>query len=92
MGQLNAAIVGYGLAGATFHGPLIAATPEMKVATVVTGNRERRPRRVDDRVAGGAASRPVLTAWRGPLASDRGCARAPGPRVIRTAADRRPAR
>jgi predicted dehydrogenase len=48
MGQLNAAIVGYGLAGATFHGPLIAATPEMTVATVVTGNRERREQALRD--------------------------------------------
>jgi predicted dehydrogenase len=39
--DLRAAIIGYGLAGQTFHAPLIAATPGLAVATVVTGNPER---------------------------------------------------
>lgn len=40
-GDLRVAIVGYGLAGATFHAPLIAATPGMRVAFVVTSNPAR---------------------------------------------------
>jgi len=39
--ELRVAIVGYGLAGSVFHAPLIAATPGMRVAAVVTGNAER---------------------------------------------------
>lgn len=38
---LRVAIIGYGLAGAVFHAPLIATTPGMKVAAIVTGSRER---------------------------------------------------
>jgi scyllo-inositol 2-dehydrogenase (NADP+) len=39
--QLRVAVVGYGLAGSVFHAPLVAATPGMRVAAVVTGNAER---------------------------------------------------
>jgi scyllo-inositol 2-dehydrogenase (NADP+) len=38
---LRVAIIGYGLAGAVFHAPLVAATPGMAVAAVVTTNPER---------------------------------------------------
>jgi scyllo-inositol 2-dehydrogenase (NADP+) len=41
---LRAGIVGYGLAGAVFHAPLIAATPGMQVAAIVTSNPERQER------------------------------------------------
>jgi predicted dehydrogenase len=41
MGDLNVAIIGYGIGGAVFHGPLVEATPGMRVAYVVTGNDER---------------------------------------------------
>ena len=34
-------IIGYGLAGAVFHAPLIASTPGMSVAGIVTNNPER---------------------------------------------------
>ena len=34
-------LIGYGLAGATFHAPFIAATPGLRLATVVTSNAER---------------------------------------------------
>lgn len=34
-------ILGYGLAGAVFHAPLVAATPGMRVAAIVTGNSAR---------------------------------------------------
>jgi predicted dehydrogenase len=45
---LRAAIVGYGLAGSVFHGPLIAGTRGLEVATVVTSDRERRERAAAD--------------------------------------------
>jgi scyllo-inositol 2-dehydrogenase (NADP+) len=36
MADLEAAIIGYGLAGSVFHAPLIACTPGLAVASVVT--------------------------------------------------------
>jgi len=39
--QLRVAVIGYGLAGAVFHAPLIAADPRMRVAAVVTGSAQR---------------------------------------------------
>jgi predicted dehydrogenase len=39
---LRAAVIGYGLAGSVFHAPLIAATPGMEVAAIVTSNEDRR--------------------------------------------------
>lgn len=39
--QLDVAIIGYGLAGAVFHAPLVAAEPRMRVAAVVTGSAQR---------------------------------------------------
>src|SRR3982751_1953258 len=42
--DLRVGIVGYGLAGAVFHAPLVAATPGLTVAAIVTGNPERRER------------------------------------------------
>jgi scyllo-inositol 2-dehydrogenase (NADP+) len=39
--DLRAAIIGYGLAGRYFHAPLIAATPGLAVASVVTSSPER---------------------------------------------------
>ncbi|GAA1249831.1 Gfo/Idh/MocA family oxidoreductase [Kitasatospora nipponensis] len=36
------ALVGYGLAGAAFHAPLIASTPGLRLEAVVTANPERR--------------------------------------------------
>jgi predicted dehydrogenase len=41
---LRAGLIGYGLAGAVFHAPLIATTPGLVVASVVTANPERRAR------------------------------------------------
>jgi len=37
-------LLGYGLAGSLFHAPLIAATPELEIVTIVTGNEARRRR------------------------------------------------
>jgi predicted dehydrogenase len=42
--DLRVAVVGYGLAGAVFHAPLVAATPGLAVAAVVTANPERAAR------------------------------------------------
>jgi predicted dehydrogenase len=39
--DLRVAVVGFGLAGATFHAPLVAATPGLRIAAVVTGDPER---------------------------------------------------
>lgn len=41
---LRVGIIGFGLAGSVFHAPLIASTPGMRVAAVVTSNPERRAR------------------------------------------------
>jgi scyllo-inositol 2-dehydrogenase (NADP+) len=42
MSELKAAIIGYGLAGRSFHAPLISSTPGLAVRTVVTANPGRR--------------------------------------------------
>ncbi len=42
MTDLRVAIIGYGLAGRVFHAPLVAATPGLQVASIVTGNPQRR--------------------------------------------------
>jgi predicted dehydrogenase len=39
--DVRVALIGYGLAGGTFHAPFIAATPGLHLATVVTSNAER---------------------------------------------------
>jgi scyllo-inositol 2-dehydrogenase (NADP+) len=41
MPELRLAIIGYGLAGSVFHAPLIAATPGLCVAAIVTSNEQR---------------------------------------------------
>ncbi len=38
---LRVAIIGYGLAGAVFHAPLVSSTPGMAVAAIVTNNPRR---------------------------------------------------
>ncbi|HEX6230664.1 MAG TPA: Gfo/Idh/MocA family oxidoreductase [Actinomycetota bacterium] len=38
------AVVGFGLGGAVFHAPLVAATPGLRLASVVTSNADRRAR------------------------------------------------
>jgi scyllo-inositol 2-dehydrogenase (NADP+) len=40
--EVRVALIGYGLGGACFHAPLIATTPGMRLATIVTRNPERR--------------------------------------------------
>jgi predicted dehydrogenase len=39
--DIRVALIGFGLGGAFFHAPLIAATAGMRLATVVTGNADR---------------------------------------------------
>ncbi|SDK86469.1 Gfo/Idh/MocA family protein [Nonomuraea jiangxiensis] len=41
MTEIRTAIIGYGLAGSVFHGPLIAADPSYSVSGIVTANPER---------------------------------------------------
>src|SRR4029453_1385999 len=48
MSDLEGAVIGYGLAGRTFHSPLISATPGLTVKTVVTANPERREQALGD--------------------------------------------
>ncbi|MEJ1965891.1 MAG: Gfo/Idh/MocA family oxidoreductase [Gammaproteobacteria bacterium] len=40
--ELRVALIGYGLGGRAFHAPLIAVTPGLRLATIVTSNAERR--------------------------------------------------
>lgn len=47
-GPIRVALIGYGLAGAVFHGPLISSTPGMSLATIVTGDPGRRARASSD--------------------------------------------
>ncbi len=42
--SIKVAVIGYGLAGAVFHAPLVAGTPGMALASVVTGDPERQAR------------------------------------------------
>jgi predicted dehydrogenase len=43
-GDVRVGLIGYGLAGAVFHAPLIAATPGLRLAAVVTRDAERQAR------------------------------------------------
>jgi predicted dehydrogenase len=40
--DLRVALIGYGLGGRAFHAPLIAVTPGLRMATIVTSNPERK--------------------------------------------------
>lgn len=40
--DVRVALIGFGLGGSAFHAPLIACTPGMRLATIVTRNAERR--------------------------------------------------
>jgi predicted dehydrogenase len=43
-GAIRVGLVGYGLAGAVFHAPLVASTPGLALVSVVTADPERRAR------------------------------------------------
>lgn len=45
--EIRVGLIGYGLAGACFHAPLIASTPGMRLAAVVTADAERARRAAD---------------------------------------------
>ena len=45
---LRVGLVGFGLGGASFHAPLIAATPGLTLASVITSNPERQARALRD--------------------------------------------
>src|SRR5215469_14468962 len=45
---IRVGIIGYGLAGTVFHGPLVASTPGMVVAAIATQHPERRARAMRD--------------------------------------------
>lgn len=42
--EIRVALIGFGLAGAVFHAPLVAATPGLRLAAVVTSDPERAQR------------------------------------------------
>jgi len=46
--DLRVGLIGFGLGGAYFHAPLIAATEGLRLTTVVTGNDERRAQALRD--------------------------------------------
>ena len=46
--ELRVGLIGFGLGGAAFHAPLIAATQGMRLASVITGNPERRAQALRD--------------------------------------------
>ena len=48
MTALRVALIGYGLAGRVFHGPLLRATPGLIVTAIVVNNRGRRARAAVD--------------------------------------------
>src|SRR3982750_997595 len=45
---IRVALMGYGLAGSTFHAPFITTTPALALRAVVTGDPERRARAAHD--------------------------------------------
>jgi predicted dehydrogenase len=47
-GPIRVALIGYGLAGAVFHGPLVSSTPGMALTTILTSDPERRARASGD--------------------------------------------
>ena len=62
---MRVAIIGYGLSGRFFHAPLIAATPGLEVARVVTSN-PLRCRQVAAEHPGAEVVPDVQTLWSGP--------------------------
>jgi scyllo-inositol 2-dehydrogenase (NADP+) len=46
--RLRVALVGYGLSGRVFHGPLVRATPGLEVTAIVTGDEHRRQQAISD--------------------------------------------
>jgi scyllo-inositol 2-dehydrogenase (NADP+) len=65
MAGRRVAILGYGLAGRVFHGPLIAATPGLEVAAIVTADPERAAAAAREH-PGAAVLGDVRSLWQGP--------------------------
>jgi predicted dehydrogenase len=61
--DLRVALAGFGVGGAVFHAPLIAATPGLRLAAVVTGNPER-AQQVEARYAGTRVFASTDALWR----------------------------
>ena len=59
---LQVGLVGYGLGGSAFHAPLVAATPGLHLAAVVTRDAERR-REVERRYPRARALPDVDALW-----------------------------
>lgn len=66
---LRVAIIGYGLAGAVFHAPLISSTPGMSVAAIVTSNQQRQAQARRD-FPGAAILSSSEEIWRDPARYD----------------------
>ena len=47
-GDIRVGLLGYGLGGASFHAPVIAATPGLRLVTIVTGDAGRRAQALRD--------------------------------------------
>jgi predicted dehydrogenase len=62
--ELRVALIGFGLGGAFFHAPLIAATKGLRLTTVVTANAERQAQALRDYPGVQVASDPDHI-WRG---------------------------
>lgn len=67
--MLRVVVIGYGLAGAVFHAPLIDATPGMTVAGIVTNNPEREEHALRDYPDAAVLSSPDEI-WRHPSRYD----------------------
>lgn len=66
---LRVVIIGYGLAGAVFHAPLISSTPGMSVAAIVTNSQQRQAQARRD-VPGVSILTSTSEIWRDPARYD----------------------
>jgi predicted dehydrogenase len=55
---IRVGLIGYGLAGAFFHAPLIATTPGLRLAAIVTGSRDRQRQARQDHPAARVVATP----------------------------------
>lgn len=55
---IRVGLLGYGLAGSVFHGPLIAATPDLRLAAIVTSDPARAARARADHPGAAIVARP----------------------------------
>jgi len=57
---INVALLGYGLAGASFHGPLIAVEPRMRIARVVSSRQDQVARDFPDAIVSTDANAAIV--------------------------------